>query len=55
MHGAHAVVGAKDGAEEAAAQVEFHHVGLNGEVLRLTGEVAENDQDRRGGGCPQPA
>ena len=42
---AHAVVGAQKGAEEAAAQVEFHRVRLDGEALRLAGEVAENDQD----------
>ncbi len=50
VHGAHAVVGAEDGAEEAAAQMKFHRVGLDGEVLRLTGEIAEDDQDRVGGG-----
>jgi hypothetical protein len=50
VHGAHAVVGAEDGAEEAAAQVEFHRVGLDGEVLRLAGEIAEDDQDWIGGG-----
>lgn len=50
MHGAHAVVGAEDGAEEAAAQMEFHRVRLDGEVGRLAGEVAENDQDRCSGG-----
>jgi len=50
VHGAHAVVSAEEGAEEAAAQMEFHRVGFDGEVLRLTGEVAEDDQDRVGGG-----
>ena len=45
VHGAHAVVRAEDGAEEAAAQVELHGVGLDGEVLRLAGEIAEDDED----------
>ena len=45
VHGSHAVIGAEDGAEEAAAQVEFHGVGLDGEVLRLAGEIAEDDED----------
>ncbi len=49
MHGAHAVVGAEDGAEEAAAQVEFSDVGLDSEMLRLAREIAEDDQDRVGG------
>ena len=48
MHGAHAVVGAEDGAEEAAAQVEFSDVGLDSEMLRLAREIAEDDQDRVG-------
>jgi len=50
VHRAHTVVGAEDGAEEAAAQVEFRHVGLDGEVGRLAGEVAEDDEDWRGEG-----
>ena len=29
MHGAHAVVGAEHGAEEATAEVEFGDVGLD--------------------------
>ena len=45
VHGAHAIVRAEDGAEEAAAQVEFHGVGFDGEVLRLAGEIAEDDED----------
>lgn len=49
VHGAHAVVGADDGAEEAAAEVELHGVGLDGEVLGLAGEVAEDDEDGIGG------
>ena len=49
VHGAHAVVGAEDGAEEAAAQVKFHSVSLDGEVLRLAGEIAEDDQNRSRG------
>ena len=49
VHGAHAVVGAENGAEEAAAQMEFHRVRLDGEVGGLAGEVAEDNQDWRGG------
>ena len=45
MHGAHAVVGAEECAEEAAAKVELHSVVLDGEVLRLTGEIAEDDEN----------
>lgn len=45
MHGAHALVRTENGAEEAAAQVEFHGVGLDGERRRFVREVAENDQD----------
>jgi len=45
MHGAHGVVRAEKGAEETAAQVEFRGVGLEGEVLGLAGEVAEDDED----------
>ena len=45
MHSAHAVVGAEDRAKEAAAQVELHGVCLDGELLRLAGEVAKDDQD----------
>ena len=50
VHGAHAVVGAEKSAKEAAAQVEFHRVIFDGEVLRLAGEVAEDDEDWVGGG-----
>src|SRR5258707_7631240 len=50
VHGAHAVVGAEEGAEEAAAQMEAHCVRFDGEVGWLTGEVAEDDQDWVGGG-----
>ncbi len=35
MHGAHALVRAENGAEEAAAQVEFRDVGLDGELRGL--------------------
>jgi len=45
VHGAHAVVGAEDRAKEAAAQVELHGVCLDGELLRLAGEVAKDNQD----------
>ena len=45
MHGAHAAVRAEDGAEEAAAQMQFRRVGLDGKVLRLAGEVAEHHKD----------
>lgn len=44
MHGAHAVVGTEEGAEEAASEVEAHGVGFDGEMRRLAGEVAEDDQ-----------
>ncbi len=50
MHGAHAVVGTDDGAEEAAAKVELHDVGLDGKMLRLAGEIAEDHEDGVGGG-----
>ena len=49
MHGAHAVVGAEDGAEEAAAQVKLGDVCLECEMLGLTGEIAEDDEDWVGG------
>ena len=45
VHGAHAVVRTKDGAEEAAAQMKLHRVGLDREVLRLAREIAEDDED----------
>jgi len=45
VHGAHAIVGTEDGAEKAAAQMELHRVFLDGEMLRLAGEIAEDDQD----------
>ena len=45
VHGAHAVVGAEDGAEEAAAQMEFHRVRFDGEMGGLAGEIAEDDED----------
>ena len=45
VHGAHAVVGTEDGAEKAAAQMELHRVLLDGEMLRLAGEIAEDDED----------
>ena len=50
MHGAHAVIRTKDSAEEAAAQVELHRVLLDGEMRRLVGEIAEDDEDWIGGG-----
>ena len=49
VHGAHAVVGANDGAEEATAKVQLHSVGFYGEMLRLAGEIAEDDEDGVGG------
>jgi len=49
VHGAHAVVGAEDCAEEAAAKVKFHGVGLDGERYGLAREVAEDDKDGVGG------
>ena len=49
VHGSQAAVGAENGAEEAAAQVELHGVCLDGELLRLAGEVVKDDQDGVGG------
>jgi hypothetical protein len=49
MHRAPASVGAEEGAEEAAAEVKALDVGLERELDWLRGEVADHDQDRRGG------
>ncbi len=49
MHGSDVVVGAEDGAEEAAAQMKARGIGLEGERHRVVGEVQEDDQDRRDG------
>jgi hypothetical protein len=49
MHGADVVIGAEDGAEEAAAQMKAHGIGFEGEWYRLGGEVDKDDQDRRDG------
>jgi hypothetical protein len=48
MHRAHAVVGAQHGAEEASAEMEFHRVCLDGQVLRLAREITEDNQNRVG-------
>ena len=45
MHGAGGVIGAQDGAEEAALEVQALHVGLERELCGLGGEVAD-DHDR---------
>ena len=50
MHRAHAVVRTEHGAEEATAQMKLHRVLFDGEMLRLTGEIAEDDEDWIGGG-----
>ena len=44
MHGAHTVVGPEDCTEEATAKVELHGIGLDGEMLRLAGEIAKDDE-----------
>ena len=45
VHGAHPVIRTKDSAEEAAAQMELHRVLFDGEMGRLAGQVAEDDED----------
>ena len=47
MHGAHCVVGAQGGAEEAAFEVEALHVGFERELDRLRCEVADDDHSGR--------
>ena len=52
VHGAHAVIGAEDRAQEAAAEVKTGQLRLERELDRLRGEVADDDQyrgDRRDG------
>jgi len=45
MHGAHVVVGAQHGAEEAATQMKACDIGFEGERYRLSGEVQEDDEN----------
>ena len=46
VHRTAPVVGAEDGTEEAATQVEAFHVGLEIELDRLRGEIAEDNEGR---------
>ena len=46
MHGAGGVVGAQDGAKEAAFEAQALHVVLERELSGLPGEVADDDNSR---------
>src|ERR1700733_9869714 len=50
MHGADAFVGAKNGAKEASAKVKTLQLRFEGELDRLRGEVADDNEDGRDGG-----
>ena len=50
MHRSHAIVGAEEGAEEAAAKVEADDVVFDGELRWLVRKIAEDDEDGRRGG-----
>ena len=49
VHGTPASVGAEEGTKKAAAEVKAFDVGLERELDRLRGEVADHNQDRGNG------